>query len=387
MKTIINSIEILDANGTSYKDCIDNFKKGNAANVSRHTEPPPVAGLPKFDIPLSNDDLDIELENLGYLENGMPRACRLSVLAVKRAIQGMDLPKNTCVIGCTLQGAQELGGAIWSAFLDNKRTISPRWGATVTQSAICTTISRHFEFTGPSFMINQACSAFIVSLDIAEKMIDSGQYEAAIVLGVDCASHPYSLYIFNSLGVYTKTSVMPFDKNRTGMALGEGVACYVITKENRARQKLAAIGKIGVYTDYYNLTAPSPDGSAGKFLLNNVSENNQIEFDSINCHVTATKVGDEAEMVALESLPYKTHIYGLKGSLGHTMATSAGVEMAYSIAGMNEGWIPYTSTTTDPVDCKHSIVLHNILEKETNNFAKLSFGFGGVSGGIRIDKI
>jgi hypothetical protein len=31
-------------------------------------------------------------------------------------------------------------------------------------------------------------------------------------------------------------------------------------------------------------------------------------------------------------------------------------------------------------------VLKNPIYKETLNFAKLSFGFGGVSGGIRVDK-
>ena len=316
----------------------------------------------------------------------MPRAIKLAMLAVIRATKGLTLPKNTAVIGVTLQGSQETGGAIWKSLFAEKRVISPRWGATVTQSAICTTVSRHLRLTGPSFMINQACSAFITALDVADKFLNSG-CEAAIVFGVDCATHPYSVYIFNSMGVYTKTAVLPFDKNRSGMALGEGACCYVLTKEDKAQHKLAAIGKISTYTDGYNLTAPSPDGAAGKFLLNEISENNKIELGSVNCHITATKVGDEAEMVALESIPYKTHIYGLKGSVGHTMATSAGVEMAYSIAGLNAGWIPYTSSTTDPVDTKHSIVLHNVLKKETTNFAKMSFGFGGVSSGIRIDKI
>ena len=100
-----------------------------------------------------------------------------------------------------------------------------------------------------------------------------------------------------------------------------------------------------------------------------------------------TTVGDEAELLALESLPYSCPIYGLKGSVGHTMASSAGVEMAYGIAGLREGWIPYTSTTTDPVETKHQIILHNILHREQTNFAKLSFGFGGASAGVRISKV
>jgi 3-oxoacyl-(acyl-carrier-protein) synthase len=385
MKTIINNVELIDANGTSYSNCIENYLKGNSANFTRHNYAP-LNGLPKFDIPLTDDELDSELEKIDYLESNMTRAIKLAVLAAGRCAVGMNLPKNTPVIGVTLQGSQETGGMVWKALFAEKRMISPRWGATVTQSSICTTVSRHLGLTGPSFMINQACSAFITAFDIAEKFLNSNQCEAVLVFGVDCATHPYTTYIFNSMGVCTKDLVKPFDVNRSGMALGEGVACYIVTKENNARKNLGAIGKISLYNDYYNLTAPSPDGSAGKFLLNEITDNNNIKLDSINCHVTATKVGDEAEILALDSIPYKTHIYGLKGSVGHTMSSSAGIELAYSLAGLNQGWIPYTSTTDETVECKHDIVLKNPIYKETSNFAKLSFGFGGVSGGIRIDK-
>ena len=109
-------------------------------------------------------------------------------------------------------------------------------------------------------------------------------------------------------------------------------------------------------------------------------------IDAVNAHATATKVGDEIELLSLESLPYKTNIYGLKGSVGHTLSCSAGVEMAYSIAGMNEGWMPYTSILTEQLPTKHNIIVDEIVAQESNNFVKLSFGFGGVSSGILVEK-
>ena len=89
----------------------------------------------------------------------------------------------------------------------------------------------------------------------------------------------------------------------------------------------------------------------------------------------------------MEKLPYITDIFGLKGSVGHTLSSSAGVEMAYSIAGLNEGWIPYTSNLETPLPTKHNIIRDNILEKQTDNFIKLSFGFGGVSAGILVESV
>lgn len=386
MKTIVNAIDMLDANGTSYQSCIENYKRGNAARVAYHTDGL-IAGTPKFEIPLSNEELQAEIEKENYEEHFMPRTIKLAVLTAIRSTRNIDLPKNTAVIGVTLQGSQESYTQVTAAMDKGKKFVSPRIGATIAHSAICTTVSRRLGLTGPSFMISQACSSFIVALNMAELVLDSGQAEAALVVGIDCSTNPFTTFIFNSMNVCTKTQVMPFDVDRSGMALGEAAVCFVLTKANRAQTSLAEISRISVYNDYYSMTSPTPDGTAGKFLLNALTNNNQITLDSVNCHTTATVVGDEAELLALENLPYSCPIYGLKGTVGHTMASSAGIELAYGIAGLREGWIPYTSTTVNPVATKHQIVLHNVLHREQTNFAKLSFGFGGASAGVLISKV
>jgi 3-oxoacyl-[acyl-carrier-protein] synthase II len=383
MTIIINAIDIIDANGLNLTDSITKYKQGNTANSSRYAEDQ-VAGLIKYDVPATTDEVDAELKSLGFDELFMPRPIKLSVLSALRACQGMTLPKNTAVIGTTLEGSSDVKYNIWNAFEQKKSRISPKLCAIGTASTICTTISRTLKLTGPSLMITQACSGFLTALSIAESMLLTRAIDTAIIIGVESTT-PISAYIFNSMGVYTKDKIMPFDKNRSGMALGEGVACYVVTREDSAQKYVAKIKKISLYNDFYNLTSPSPDGSAGLHLLQCLGafEN---KIDSFNCHATSTKVGDDIELKSLEQLPYETSIYGLKGSLGHTLAASAGIETAYSIVGMQQGWIPYTSLTTDPLLTKHDIVLHNIKKQDTSNFIKLSFGFGGVSAGILVEK-
>lgn len=383
MSIVINSLEILDANGTSLSACIENFKKGRQSNHQRYLNDP-VANLVKFDVPIGSDELDAELCKFNFTEHYMTRPVKLAVLAALRATSGMQIPKNAIVIGSTLEGSSEAKGDIWTAFANKKSRVSPRTCAIATASTICTTISRTLSITGPSLMITQACSGFITALSIAEKFLDTGVSDVAIVVAVD-STPPLNGYMFKSMGVYTTDTVKPFDVNRSGMALGEGVACYVITKEDRAQRSIARIKKISIYNDFYNLIAPSPDGSAGLHLLQDLGALDS-PVDAVNAHATATKLGDEIELLSLESLPYSTNIYGLKGSVGHTLSCSAGVEMAYSIAGMNQGWLPYTSNLTDQLPTKHHIITDEILAKDSNNFIKLSFGFGGVSAGILVEK-
>ncbi len=386
MNIIVNSIDLLDANGIKFSDCLENYKKGNSCNLTRY-EDPLVFDLPKYSIPLSNEDLQIELENRNFEEHFLSRAIKLATLATLRAVEGIKIPDNAIVIGVTLQAPQDISWNVWKNWSSEKKGVSPRWGAACTQSAICTTISRTLKLTGPSFMVNQACSAFQTAVDIASKYLESRETDMVLIAGVDCVTEPpITTYIFNSMGVVTKDKIRPFDKKRSGMAMGEAAFCYVLTREDNAQKRLAKFSNVCVYNDYYHLTAHNPDGTAGKFILNKLTNGFTKKIDAVNCHATATKIGDEAEIEALEMFSDPLYIYGLKGSVGHTMATSGGVETAYSITGLLEGWIPYTSVTDDVIDTKHKIVLHNILEKETSNFIKLSFGFGGVSTGILVEK-
>jgi len=383
MSIVINSLDIVDANGISLSESVANFKNSTHTNQSTYSDEP-VAGLVKFDSTISDQRLDNELKLQGFVETFTTRQVKLAVLAALRACKDLKLPQNTAVIGTTLEGSSEAKSEVHKSFEAKKPRIGPRLCATGTSSTICTTISRTLKITGPSFMLTQACSGFITALDIATKFLESGSCEVALVVGVESTT-PISAYIFKSTGVYTTTSVMPFDVNRTGMALGEGAVCYVVTREDSAQKRIAAIKKISLYNDFYNLTSPNPDGSAATFLLKELGAfDNKI--DSINCHATSTKVGDDIELKALDALPYSTNLFGLKGSLGHTLAASAGIEAAYSIAGMHEGWIPYTSSTTEPLLSKHTIVLDKIKEQANSNFIKLSFGFGGVSAGMLVEK-
>ncbi len=383
MSIIINSLDIVDANGISLTESVKNFKSSSALNQSAYIDEP-VAGLAKFDSVITDQVLDSELKELGFTEAFNPRQVKLAVLAALRACKNLKLPQNTAVIGTTLEGSSETKAEVLKSLEAKKSRVSPRICATATSSTICTTISRTLKINGPSLMITQACSGFITALNIASKFLDSNTCDVALVVGVESTT-PISAYLFKSTGVYTTSSVMPFDVNRTGMALGEGAVCYVVTRQDSAQDRIASIKKISLYNDFYNLTSPNPDGSAASFLLTELGAfDNQV--DSINCHATSTKVGDDIELKALDNLPYTTDVFGLKGRLGHTLAASAGIEAAYSIMGMHEGWVPYTSATTSPLPTKHNVVLGSPKERANNNFIKLSFGFGGVSAGMLVEK-
>ena len=122
MKTVINSIEIVDANGINWDTCVHNYINKVPPNFLFHDQSP-ILNVPKFDVPLTDIDLQDLLEKQGYDEHSMPRSIKLAMLAVIGATKNLTLPKNTVVIGTTLQGSQETQISVTKSFFENKRTL------------------------------------------------------------------------------------------------------------------------------------------------------------------------------------------------------------------------------------------------------------------------
>jgi 3-oxoacyl-(acyl-carrier-protein) synthase len=377
----VNDIELIDSNGKSLDESVKNYLSGKV-NISR-SDHHLTTGLPVYAIDFPEDQLHEELKSYGYTDLFFGYGAKLGMLVAYRIAARNNIPKNTAVIAVTLDGSQHSKIEAIEAFWAGKKRVSAKVAATCTASSICTNISRNLQLTGNSVMLNQACSAFIGGLDYAKKLLDQGTVENVLLVGTETSSHPFNLFIFNSLGVYTKDQLMPFDKKRSGMALGDAAVCWLLSNKP-TDNAYAKIDKVSVYNDSYHLTSHNPDSSAVEHLIKELVTD---QVDSVNCHGTGTTVGDQIEINGLNKfLNTPTPVYALKSQVGHCMASSAGVEMSYGIAGMQQDWIPYTPLTTDTIESRHHIVVGKPLYQKNNNFLKLSFGFGGTSGGVLVEK-
>jgi 3-oxoacyl-[acyl-carrier-protein] synthase-1 len=382
--TIINNVEILDANGKSLNECVSNFVNKNSPNIKSYNEPG-VKDLLKFEIPMSNLEIVEQLKIENYNDFFLNRAISLAILVTLKATKNFHIPKNTTIIGVTLHTPIEITYGIYENYHKNKK-IKPSLGVNSMSSSICSTLSKQLKTNGPNFMINQSCTSFISALETGKNLLDLNKTDMVIITGVDCTANPIDAFIFKSLGIHDNKITKPFSKDRNGINLGEGAVCFVLTNEKNCQNKIAKLEKICFFTDHYTMTGPDPNATSSKNLLRQISNNYDYIIDSINCHATGTLLGDKVELLGLDDIPYDCDIYGLKGSLGHTMSCSSGIEMAYSIYGLNNSWIPYTNSSNIE-NSKHNIVTDLPKFKNINNFVKLSFGFGGSSAAALISKV
>ena len=108
------------------------------------------------------------------------------------------------------------------------------------------------------------------------------------------------------------------------------------------------------------------------------------EIDYVNCHATATALGDREETKALKKA-LGDHVYNIKvnapkSMLGHTCWASPLVETIGGILQMNKGKL-HPSINIDKQDSEIDldVCANEAVDHEVRYFLKNSFGFGGIN--------
>jgi 3-oxoacyl-[acyl-carrier-protein] synthase II len=193
--------------------------------------------------------------------------------------------------------------------------------------------------------------------------------------------------------------VRPFDKNRSGFALGEGAAILLLEAKERAEKRAADIycevGGYGVSSDAYHMTAPDKEGKgAARAMLEALSHSARLpeSVDYINAHGTATRHNDLMETIAIKKV-FADHAYNLvvssiKSMIGHTLGAADSIELAATALAMKEGFLPPTLNyeTPDP-QCDLDYVPNAARAQSINTALSNSFGFGGTNISILLNRI
>ena len=135
---------------------------------------------------------------------------------------------------------------------------------------------------------------------------------------------------FDALQALSPTCCRPFDKNRDGLAVGEGAAMLALeTLESAQRRNAEILGEIIGYAttiDRHHLTQPHPEGNAAFAAMTQacaVAGVTPAEIDYVNAHGTGTPLNDGAEAAAINrwagaraaTLP----VSSTKASIGHLL--------------------------------------------------------------------
>ncbi len=243
---------------------------------------------------------------------------------------------------------------------------------------LTTSVMARLGMAGPRFHIGTACSSSANALLYGWRMVGLGKVPAALVLGVE-QYNQLSLRGFESLMLLASEAARPFDRDRDGLVLGEGLAALVLTPAGSKTAHWRLCGGAS-RMDISNPTQSSPEGIADTLSAAlEETELRPVDIAAVKAHGTATPGNDRSEGIGLRRLFGSNHppVSSIKGSLGHTLGACGAVEASAVMAAVDHGFWPanHNFRTTDPecglTPCQQSTPI------EGGAILLNFFGFGG----------
>ncbi|WP_433782191.1 beta-ketoacyl-[acyl-carrier-protein] synthase family protein [Actinomycetospora sp. CA-101289] len=237
-----------------------------------------------------------------------------------------------------------------------------------------------------------ACASGAEALAWGWRMLMADEVDVVVAGGTEACIAPITLAGFSQARTMAlrndepERASRPFDTGRNGFVLGEGAGMVVLEREEFAKGRGATVhgrlAGIGTSADAYHITAPDPEGTGQSRAIAAALRTaglDPADVGHVNCHATATNVGDVAETVAVKkAIGEHPVLTAPKGSLGHLLGAAGAVEAIATILSVREGLIPPTANLEelDP-DVTLDVVAGEARKMSLDAAISDSFGFGG----------
>lgn len=264
-------------------------------------------------------------------------------------------------------------------------------------------IANRLDLMGPNYIVDAACSASFISLDASIKELRSGRSDMILAGGVNMSMPPQMMMVFSIIEALTRENVRPFDKNASGVLLGEGMGIFVLKRLEDAERDddriYAVIKGIALASDGKSkgLLAPRFEGEV--LAMQRAYEEIGIDKHSISlleAHGTGIPLGDETEVKSIKTVfgdrpedGLPIGLGGVKSMLGHSLMAAGSAGMIKTVLGLYHKSLPPTlcdevnqalELETSPVYVNNKIRPWINGQDHPRRAGVNAFGFGGIDG-------
>jgi 3-oxoacyl-(acyl-carrier-protein) synthase len=350
--------------------------------------------LPAAEVKISSEELNKKL--FGKPNPSVTRTSLLALHAVEEAILDSGLTKQeiasaeTALVGATTVGGMCLTDELYSDVLA-KDNGTP-YLSSYDYASIALAIQQRYGISGEISTINTACSSSANAILYGARLIRHGFARRVIVGGAESLAK-FTINGFNALNILSSKPCAPFDRDRSGLNLGEGAAFLILEKEEdlHGKKTYATLAGFGNKNDAYHPSSNSPEGTGPYLSMKEALENSGLaagEIDYINAHGTGTENNDETESRAMirlfENVP---SFSSTKSFTGHTLGAAGAIEAVYSILNLFHQEIYPSLSFLNPItETGLTPVLH-YSDKPIKHVMSNSFGFGGNCSALIFSKI
>ena len=223
----------------------------------------------------------------------------------------------------------------------------PSWGSDV--------IAAHLGLRGTVLTLSTGCSSSANAVLVAAEMVQRGRAQRAIVVGAEGLSAE-TLSGFASLMLLPPDGCRPFDRDRAGLQIGEGIAALMLERDVDVTRDECGITVLGGANlcDPHHLTGANPDGRVMREVMQQALASAGVsaaDIVAIKAHGTGSVDNDQAEARALGDVFYgfgksgdsMPPVVGLKRYLGHTLGACGAIEVNALSICFKRNFLPATA--------------------------------------------
>jgi 3-oxoacyl-[acyl-carrier-protein] synthase II len=335
-----------------------------------------------------------DLPNAKY-GHQLHRASHMMIRALQEALaHDQQFKPEFAVIGTT-SGGMSFGEDYYRSLHRHKTLRNvPGWIANYPPQKPVVDALDLFGIRSGCQVIANACASGTNAIGHAFECVRSGRYQRILTGGYDALSELVFVG-FDSLQASTPEKCRPFDRDRTGMVLGEGAAILALEELSsacaRGAHVLAEITGYGISTDNHHLTQPDPSGVGARAAMGQALRSANLEasaVDYINAHGTATPFNDAAEAKAISDLfGSGVPISSTKSMMGHSLGAAGAIEAIFCLLALQQQFLPANiNFRACDEDIDLNIVANKAHSAPIRTVVSNSFGFGGTNASIVIQQ-
>ena len=322
------------------------------------------------------------------------RASHMVIQALGEALtQEPQFKPELTVVGTTSGGMSYGEDYFRSLNRNSSLRHSPTWIANYPAQKPVIDAQEAFGISAPCQVIANACASGTNAIGHAFECVRSGRYQRLLAGGYDALSELVFVG-FDSLQASTPEKCRPFDRDRTGMVLGEGAAVLALENLDAARARgarvLAEIIGYGISTDNFHMTQPDPSGIGPRQAMERALGSANISadvVDYINAHGTATAFNDAAEGKAISALFDRVPVSSTKSMMGHSLGAAGAIEAIISLLALQHQFLPPNiNFHAADEDIDLNVVANEAQSAVLRTVLSNSFGFGGTNASILMRK-
>ncbi len=318
------------------------------------------------------------------------RAARLILPAMHEALAARPGFVPEIVVAGTTSGGMDFGEQFFrglSPGLDAR--LARHWVHGYVPQQPVIDVLEVFGFDAPVRIVSNACASGTNALCLAAGLVRNRRARRVMALGFDALAE-LVFAGFDCLRASTTEKCRPFDTNRSGLALGEGAACFLLEARDDVPGEAvrASVAGWGFANDNHHLTQPEPNGNGPRLSMERALANAGWEagtVDYINAHGTGTPFNDSSEAAAIRTVCPSVPVSSTKGMTGHALGAAGAMEAAFCMMALEEGFLPPNINLRES-DSGLNLVVNSSRPAVLRRALSNSFGFGGANATVLLER-